>query len=79
MTPGDGVFACTPAGRPPVTLEAGWHGIAPGGVAGLISSGRCGICGEEGTVYRSQEAQAGIRENWYARPVREWNAEAGAR
>ena len=41
--------------------------------------GRCDICGKGKTVYRSQEAQAGICEGCYARLVREWNAKAGVR
>ncbi|MFA5612993.1 MAG: hypothetical protein WC993_00810 [Methanoculleus sp.] len=44
-----------------------------------VDLGRCEICGEGKTVYRSQEAQAGICEGCYARLVREWNAKAGVR
>ena len=44
-----------------------------------VDLGRCDICGEGKTVYRSQEAQAGICEGCYARLVREWNAKAGVR
>ena len=44
-----------------------------------VDLGRCDICGKGKTVYRSQEAQAGICEGCYARLVREWNAKAGVR